>query len=868
MINKIKRPYIATRDLSDRVNTLLSLSIFPSWFEEVRNPASFSNRFMQSIINISETINDESLIVAGKSVITLADSTKPYYAGYTNTLPDSLLSRERLKLSKNLEDLYSDIFRYGYVEDEITYNETPPILKNRQEDILATLDIDNIINVNSGIKSILEEGETILSGSNNRVATTHGRVLNLKHYDNLRNNTITTSFAINNIVESPSTLYDEIINSSNLYIKLPLLTDIATIEIYNYDNMQDDGIGSQININIETLDIKIVSDTANYNNNFDADNDGYISNEDIIYISSLVGKTINNTSEDDWHSMYDRLDSTSDGKITESDVSKARLTLGSVLESCLLLKNITGQRLVIKYKYFIEPYIVYAGKETIASGISSIEEAASYYNIDYRISSGYHRSSSNVIVGFNAALGEIWAGRESSNTMYLNKVVYEMPNFIPVAMCEMDDIILFVMQQQRSSTGKRSIKLLRIDSIRERIEYTNDIIPTNLDIDINSSITGCTYSQTKDRIYLFDLENNIYSIRLGRNAIVEYEGGYYLSDDLSMLIPVDKRLPLYNDIDTFAYNIGLERFGDESNTKLIERIKEAHRSKFYFSRHMTKYGIMRELNTSAYADVTPIVLQLSGKPDMAYSISIKLSYRERNIDLSIPISDEDYIVILNDLTKRDVISIVNSEVIKKTYPITIETKYLKYNDVIEEHNLVLGLITLEYLIRVMNFYFPERLLELKYDYNKSSNHVIDQTLTYDDTWFDNVTITVYYTAFNFETNRYYNIIDKFAEKTLPTISSIKNVMITSTYNGCLPESVIGQNGLEIVSMYEDGIKEIIGEGLWNDAQSDIVNNNTSSWEKTIMDLTAFDDAFRTNRIVNKAILNGGDFDYERVEVEF
>ena len=113
------------------------------------------------------------------------------------------------------------------------------------------------------------------------------------------------------------------------------------------------------------------------------------------------------------------------------------------------------------------------------------------------------------------------------------------------------------------------------------------------------------------------------------------------------------------------------------------------------------------------------------------------------------------------------------------------------------------------------------------------------------------------------TNAYQNIVINISSKDL--ISSSK-VEVSGAISQIPRVSKTAKYIPTTYSMIREGSKEYIGEERWNQRTKEIYENDTSFWEKTVLNISPFDDKLVSTYIVNKSLYNIKGFDSEVVEV--
>lgn len=846
MKNKIKRPSVGWVSNDQDTRASLEQTIFPVWYDEVQESNRFIYRFSSAIKSwISELSRDQNFVLS-EFALDLVDTTKPYYVSRvksTNSIPTD----SRRKLSENEEDLYSDVYRHAiqvpcsWEEYEEKYKVLEANLGNYK--IITKEDIDAArlrTDIGRKVRELLLSQEILLGGELLCV-TSFGRIIDI---ENAR--------VVSGLEREQFT---QVRDSG--YFCLPLLSEPLTYKFLDVDDeaMEEDP-GTYI--------LGFSNDVTNYIPDYDIDQDGYISPEDIQFIRSSIGRSLDNTSEEDWRTTYFKLDKNQDGVISESDVAHAELSLHAVMESCILVRKPVSGFCKMSYGAYPEPYITYASPESTIRG-GTFNYIIPNPLVDYRVADGYIENESGYILGFNRNKGEIWTGRIIENTYHLQKVSYvNQSKMTVIGMTSVDNVAFFLLEATvpdfRFYNSRYAI--LRVDFRKEKVEYSSDIISLNVKLEEEQRLTGIQSTESKDSFYLFTSDNQILRIKMIRNAVLAQSGILWLSEGSDALIPageIEERRRIYNGVDSFAFNFGMERLHMENNRELIRRIeiKAAEPPNNSISGIHNNYC----LDIGIYKPWYKVFL-----------------YRDVYVELSNPI----------DLSEQVVLNVVTEE--EGRYPNPIATIHIA--DAIEHRKVEQKKAFVDGTIKAIRDEVHE---EVYFELN-GGDLTIDKTLILRKRTIERIATALVKSSVEtvvlapdmdeeltqFEKIRLqveYTTIDPNGEKrraensfliNIPCIDLIRNSEVREDGEICQipPKCKVASIVPRTYAMTKAITKTYVGPEAWERRIEKIRNSDTSFWKTTIFDVTPFDDRLNSTYIIDKSLFNSGDFISEQEEVVY
>jgi hypothetical protein len=450
--NLIKRPAVGWDSNDQSTRRSLESTILPAWYDEVQEANRFTYRFNSGIKSwITELTRDQNFVV-GQFTLDTADITKPFYISIIDnpvTIPNSF----RKKTATTEDDLYSDVYRHAIRVQDLgeEYKDFYSFLKNNigLYKYINSEDVDKAdarTDLKQRIRNLLLSGEKLLSGELSS-ATSFGRVIDIEN--------VRVTGGLERV------LRDQIRDAG--YFCVPLLAEPSTYKFLD------------INDNVLDLDpsIYVIGFSGSedlYNPDYDIDQDGYISQEDLNFIQGSVGRSLDNTSQKEWKEIYFKLDKNQDGLISESDVAHAQISLHGVLNRCVLIRKPVSGYCKISFEEFDQPYITYVRPNVFVRG-GTFDYALSNPGVDPRIADGFVESNSGYVTGFNKLSGEIWTGRLVDEVYQLQRVSFSQESkMAAVAMTSVDEVLFFVLESTLPDFtyfGSR-YAILRVDIRKEK----------------------------------------------------------------------------------------------------------------------------------------------------------------------------------------------------------------------------------------------------------------------------------------------------------------------------------------------------------------------------------------------------------------
>jgi hypothetical protein len=840
----IKRPFVGWESNDEATRLSLENTILPLWYDEVQETNRFTYRFNSRIKSWTAELSREQLFVLAEFVPDVADITKPFYISNVSSA-GALTTGPRRKAGGSEDDLYSDIYRHAIRIQALgeEYKEAYSKIKNNipNYNYISLADVesaDSRTDIKAKVKALLLPGETLLGGELQCV-TSLGRVIDIENASVLG--------GLERVVA------DQIRDKG--YFTVPLLSESSTYKF--------------VDINDEPIDLDVVpyiigfSDSVGaYNPEYDIDQDGYISQVDMDFIRDSLGKSIDNTSEKDWSSLYFKLDKNQDGLISETDIAYAELSLHGVIEPCILIKNPFGGYCKLVYERFDQPYITYATPTNLVRG-GTFEYKLPDAEIDQRISDGYIISTSGYVTGYNRSRGEIWTGRLVDNQYQLQKVSFNQQSKMTViGMTSLDEVIFFLLESTVPGflyAGSR-YALLRVDVRKEKVEISNDLITFGIELLDSQKLTGIQSTNRKDIFRIFTDDLDIITIKLIRNSILVQQGSVFLSEGseaiLENLQDVIGYERIYNDIDSFGFNFGMDRLLFESNEDFIKRIerKVSNPPNTSINGMHFNYGLDLGLYRPTFGPYLYKDIYLGASNPIDVNKQISLSVLEVDIN-RYPIGNITLHIDNPVLKKRSINKQMFIDGAVKTVISDIHSEiYYELNsgDFVEGNYLVLKKDTIRRLAVAFLRGNVETLaitpdmdeelvimpgIKIQIDYSTTDPDGVEH-LAYDQFTIDIPSI---------------DIIDTSEVRESGEICQISPNSKTAKY---IPRTYTMTKGIT---------KEYIGN-LWDKRIDFLRKNDTSYWGKTIFDVTPFDDRFNSTYIVDKTYFNTGAFTQEQEEV--
>jgi len=844
MKDLIRRPYIPVHVDSSISDEAFGRSIFPEWFLDNTMKNSMVHRFAYKITGMARDIQHEQLLVLSKFAYQFLDITKPYYGKSVTPGFDEYPDYTRFS---NIEDiLFDDVYRIGTrIKDlgEEEQDKLDAVREKAQEDELLYITEEDIDAAEVArqfpfeiVQSQLLDGETILSGER-YASTSLGRTINF-----VQSGTIAPGVIDDGLLEEGTLITD------GEYIVLDPLTLEDSILF------SDPNTGNDIEVDYDILGRFV--EEGNYQQLFDVDGDGYISSEDVTYLRSLIGTGVNTIDKsEEWLRVYAKYDLDEDGLISSTDVQQGISAEGAVERNCLIIRNPQGGPVETSFNYHEEPYQTYFAEDSsVFGGVFGLDEILDPA-ADSRIKDGYSFSEAGLVVGINIDRNEVWAGRRTDVGWALSKVIRPEPDlFVVRGMTSIDNVafVLVYAEDGIPTIGRYAgteVGLVRIDMLREAIEYTDDFIPLyDIELEEDEEITGICNTDRKDRVRIFSTTGAIHTIQLKRNAIARVGDQLLASQDIELDDYAVTRM--FNDIDNYAFNFGITRNPWQTNESLYKEIWDTVNDPAGNDIEGMVIGVARDLGTFVPILSRPGVIRLYNAPKVA-SISLRIRSISDDYVIALGVPDSETFVEEHKSFLDDTV---------RTYSIT-ETEYEKHTYEDETYligsALVLSRTFMKDLIIAYMKAIPEMLLEVP-DFNERLLHI------------KNVEVEVTYDADDFDGILHSNLVERHRID-LPSVDQLE--LYTFDHNAdneILPIHPLSELASEIVHFYklaDTNIDEYIGAAKADELIEDLREGDESTWNKTYIDLSFFDERYRSEYIIRKTEYDDNIFDQETVEVE-
>lgn len=841
MNNVIKRPKVGWESSDEGTRQSLENSILPLWYDEVQESNRFQYRLNSGVKGWISELSREQLLLLAQFSLHTSDITKPYYATQVQS-PSDLTGSSRKKIGSLEDDLYDDVFRHAIRIKDLgeEYKEMYSTLKQNISSYkyIESADVDAAdarTDIKAKLLGLLNVGEFFLGGELVS-ATSMGRVID------------TTTGTVTSELER---VVKEQIRDSG-YFCLPLLTELSTLQFFDVND-------NPIDLDPAAYILGFSAAESLYNPDFDIDQDGYVSEYDIDFIRQSIGKSLDNTTRDDWISIYHKLDSDNDSLISQRDVSIAELSLHGVQQKCILVKNPQQGYCKIQYEAFDEPYITYAGTNGVYRG-GTFGYDMPEFNVDSRITDGLFTNSSDYVIGFNRAKGEIWTGRFVETQYELQKVSFaQQSKMTAVGMTVVDEVAFFLLESTVSGFtyfGSR-YAILRVDTRKEKVEYSSDLLTFGVDLADDQFLTGIQSTERKDIFRVFTDTNEVITIKLIRNAVLSQAGDVFISQD-SSIEPnhLEGHIRIYNDIDNFAFNFGMERLLFESNEDFIKRIetKGANPPNNSTQGMHDNYSLdMGFYKTILYRD---LYLGTSNEIDVTKPVRIILQDAEFLTRYPSPIITLHQGTPVKKSRKYTKRVFINGAMHTMEDPSKEQIYWeLESADWVDGKTIILRKDT---MVRLGAF-----LLKGSVEYFKGIPNLDEDLVPFNDVSFRISYFTTDPDGVSHEAYDNYSF-------NIPSIdlSTYSEVREPGEVCQIPPGSKTAQWIPRTYTMTKGITKDYIGTSLWNDRIAKIRLGDTANWNKTIFGVTPFDDRFNSTYIVDKTYFNTGDFSTEQEEIFF
>lgn len=840
MKNVIKRPSVGWESSDAGTRQSLENSILPEWYDEVQESNRFQYRFNSGVKGWISELSREQLLVMAQFALHTADVTKPYLVTQIDS-PSSIGNTSRKKVTVFEDDLYSDVFRHAIRIKDLgeQYKDAYAAIKANiaAYQFIESTDVDAAdarTDIKAKIVANLLPGEFLLGGEQ-VAATSLGRIID------------TSTGEVTGQLER--TEKEQVRDFG--YFCIPPLTALDTLVFLD---VNDNPIEDDPRLHI----IGFSQAEGDYNPDYDIDQDGYVSQEDINFIRNAVGRSLDNTSREEWASFYNRLDKDNDTLISENDVAIAELSLHGVQQKCILLRNPIAGYCKLAFESYDQPYITYARPNDYHRG-GTFNYDLPEFNIDLRVSDGLFTNTSGYVIGFNRRKGEIWTGRLIEDKYELQKVSFaQQSKMTVVGMTVIDEVAFFLLESTVAGFtyfGSR-YAILRVDTRKEKVEVSNDLLTFGVELREDQFLTGIQCTDRKDIFRVFTEEAEVITVRLIRNSVLFQAGDSYVSEGTP--IPEEAILGhtrIYNDIDNFAFNFGMERLLFESNEDFIKRVEikgatpPNNSVPGMHENYSLDLGLYRPvlykdyyLGTSNIIDVNqPVRIVLEDIDFTRYPSQVI------TLHLGNPIQK------IRNFTKR---IFINGAVHQIVDPARAETYWeLESGDWVDEKSLIIRKDTLARIVRFLLKGNVEHLINMP-NYDE------------DLAWFRDIKFRVTYFTVDPD-----GIQHEAYDKYTIDIASLDLINTSETREAgercqIAPGSKTAQWIPRTYSMVKSITKDYVGTSRWDTRIQAIRDGDTATWGKTIFGVTPFDDRFNSTYIVDKALFNPGDFSKDQEEILF
>ena len=846
MKNLIKRPYIGWVSSVEFTRDYFDTTIYPSWYEEVTETNRFLYRFNSSVNSVVEDLKREQEFILSQFSFDTLDITKPYYVSAIDSPSLLETSKTRTLFGSSTEGLYDDVYRSCFRIQDLGEQYISKFAKLKELVDKNSYTITNYNSIASAeqrvyifnkIKNLLLPGEVLLGGEQVCV-TSLGRIIDTE---------------VGEVTSGLEKIEFEQSRDKGFFL-LPLLADLDSIRFFDIND-------EEIPVNGRSQVLGFSSAVEQYVSDYDIDQDGYISELDIAFIRESEGRNTLNTPESEWRDIYFRLDKNQDGSITSSDIALAELNVHGIREKSIVVTKPVSGYCRVTYLAYPNPYITYATPSLIVRGGTFGYDMQEFGAIDPRIADGYIETSSGLVLGMNRSRTEIWTGRLVEDRYAMARVSYKYETRMsPVAMTSVDEVCFFLLKSNLPDfrVFGSHYAILRVDARKEKVEISNDLISVDYELPDAVEFTGIQSTSRKDIFRLFTSEGDTFTFKMLRNYILAEEGQTWISEGTEKYLLPDTEITsyqrIYNDIDSFGFNLALNRLPFETNEKFMERIFKKvsdppnNSIQGMHSNYALELGIYEPL---IYKDVSIDLINtidLNSEIRLVLDSTDFLRYPERVI--TIHISDP---TLIEEKTSKPVFisgsasAMIDQERLRRYY-------VLNGNDYIEERSLVLRKET---LLRVCNILISgnAELVANMPDYDE------------DLAWFKNIRFRLEYTAIDpdgiLHTNAYQLISIDVPSRDLISTSIVYN---PGSYAQISRESKTSRYIPVSYAMIREGAKDYIGQQRWEERVNEIFTGDTSFWGKTILNVVPFDDKNVSTYVVDKSLYNSKGFDSEVVEV--
>lgn len=845
----IKRPYVAYLSNKEVVEGVLAGTLFSGWYDEVEDKNGFLYRFSAQLHSIVQDVLREQLLLFSEFMYDKLDVTEGSYAINVHPEYGVALDQIRFRATPRTDHLIGDVYLMGRVIKDLGQEEQGDIDRLRSlfsEGRFQVITLDDINQIDTStqrdeqIANGLEDGEVLLSGEV-VAATNRGRIVSF----NLNESAFLTS--------APVSTFETLM--TGLYVLLDPLAIRSTVKFYDND-------GELIDVPAEDYIIGLIETSSNYTDFYDEDKDGFISQEDIQQLNNRVGISIDDVAEDVWAKSYAKFDRGNKGRIVQADVEGATALQGAVRETALVVQNPIVGPVFVRYEAYIEPYVTYATPERrVPGGTLGLTDILDQ-NLDIRIADGFAINSNNYVIGVSLSRNEVWFGRQTETQYALRKISYPHQSSLHVkGFTFMDDVAFLILQSVDGFLYKDlyNVCLLRIDTLREVVEVSTDIVPIKgALIEPTETITGCSITDRKDTIRFFTNFGQIVTVRLERATLtLTPNGSPVVTPDLAGEIPEDRLLnnvKLFNAIDNYAFNVGLTRIPFESNENLLLRIKRRVSRPYLSGLEQITQGTASALGTWKAPIYSQKVIDLWNVIDPNSPVEIKVKKVSNSAEAVLILSP--FTQVFTKVAQNQFIGTSVANVATES----LSTSFYQNEDgdIFEGKKLILGRATVRRLIETYLRTNPKSVL-------KAPN--LDEELVY----VEGLPIDISYSTVDADDVFHGDITESYTID-LPSIDSMKYYTDEVEAMGATQEKPLhlASKGAELsvgyYALHDKLSRYFFGDEHWNSIVQYIRSLDKSDWRRTEPGLSGYDERYASGNIVRESQFNQGEFNDVQIEV--
>lgn len=841
MKDLVRRPYVPKHADPSIVEGAFESSIFPAWFWERTQKNGLFYRMGYSLLSSTRDVAHEQFLMLSKFSYDFLDITKPFYAKQISQFESNFPVGTRF--SQNLDVLYDDVYRIGRKIDDLgqeiltSLEQVRTLVQEEKLEIVREEDIDNVaierlpFNI---VRNELEEGEVLLSGEI-FTTTSNGRTISFGDIEGTPPG----------VIDQGDTV-EATVTSDGRYVLLNPLAVENSITVINTETGNPTDTVAEV--------IGVIEEQGRYNSLYDIDGDGYISSEDIQFIRAAIGTNVGSVPAAEWRNTYQKFDKDRNGRITESDVRAAFASEGAIYQTSLLVRNPIDGPVTINYEYNETPYTTYFSDSDPVRG--GAPDALLPTDVDVRIKDGRYTSEAGITVGINIERNEIWAGRRTLFRWALSRVARPEPDRLLVrGMTSVDDVVFVLVSAEDNIPSLDgpvpgvTIALVRIDTLREGIEYTEDIIPiSGIQLEEDETPTGLVSTRRKDRFRILTDLGNIYTVEMGWNSVSRRVNTVLISQD----IPLEPEgiTRIFNDLDNFAFNLGITRNPGENNDLLYTRVRESIEYPAGNDIQGIHTGTSRELSTYVPILSKPATIMVFNEP-----VPESLVIRVQSLF-------GDQFLSLGDVTSEEF-----TETDRNFLDDTVRT-FIVTDNAYTKHMYENG----SYVIGNTLVLSREFLRDLLVQYIRRNPASVTEVPNLDERLVQvrELEIEVVYDAIDPDGVLHPQLSERYRID-LPCIDQLEAYIGTdNSENKILPVHPKSSLAKEVVSYYalvEEDIDSYLGKQRVDEIIEDLKENDTSTWDKTTIDLSFFDERYRSDFIIRKTEFDDNKFDDEIIEVD-